>query len=137
MFSFKKIVSIFHVPTIYFSFIKQRLLFCGFCALQEAGHKLILWTFRDGEYLKEAVEYCLNHGIMFYAVNQSSPDEEFNKYMSRKIHADVFIDDRNVGGFPGWAQIRKWLLPELSETHELMDETKRKKKGGFLKDIFG
>ena len=105
--------------------------------LQEAGHKLILWTFRDGEYLKEAVEYCLNHGIMFYAVNQSSPDEEFNKYMSRKIHADVFIDDRNVGGFPGWAQIRKWLLPELSETHELMDETKRKKKGGFLKDIFG
>ena len=29
-------------------------------ALQEKGHRLILWTFRDGQYLEEAVEYCRN-----------------------------------------------------------------------------
>ncbi|HPG72925.1 MAG TPA: hypothetical protein PLM49_01440 [Bacteroidales bacterium] len=106
--------------------------------LQEAGHKLILWTFRDGEYLNDAVEYCLNHGIMFYAVNQSSPNEEFNKYISRKIHADIFIDDRNVGGFPGWLQIREWLIPENADI-PLNDSNRSngKKKGGFFKDFFG
>ena len=52
--------------------------------LQENGHKLILWTFRDGEYLKDAVDFCLENGIMFYAVNESLPNEDFNKYMSRK-----------------------------------------------------
>ena len=80
--------------------------------LQEREHRLILWTFRDGIYLKEAVNFCLDNGIIFFAVNKSYPDEELDKYMSRKIDADVFIDDRNVGGFLGWENIRKILIPD-------------------------
>ena len=78
--------------------------------LQKKEHKLILWTVRDGIELDEAVEFCAKHGIVFYAVNNSYPDEKYEKYMSRKILVDVFIDDRNVGGFLGWEKIRELML---------------------------
>ena len=68
--------------------------------LIEHHHKLILWTVREGQLLDEAVEWCRNKGIEFYAVNKDYEEEdpETNKHYSRKIKADVFIDDRNVGG---------------------------------------
>lgn len=78
--------------------------------LTKKGHKLILWTYRDGIYLEEAVEYCRKNGLEFFAVNKSHPEEEYNKYMSRKILADIYIDDRNFGGLPDWKDIRKELL---------------------------
>ena len=69
--------------------------------LQKKGHKLILWTYRSGDMLEEAVAYCKAKGIEFYAVNKNFPEEEYSSALSRKINADIFIDDRNVGGFPG------------------------------------
>ncbi|MFW5804928.1 MAG: BT0820 family HAD-type phosphatase [Bacteroidales bacterium] len=79
-------------------------------ALSEQGHKLILWTFRDGDPLQEAIDFCMENGIMFWAVNMSFPKEEFNIYMSRKINAEVYIDDKNFGGFPGWDKIYEKLI---------------------------
>jgi hypothetical protein len=70
-------------------------------------HTLILWTYRTGELLNEAVEFCKNNGIEFYAVNKNYPTEVHGR--PRKINADVFIDDRNVGGFIGWENILKLL----------------------------
>ena len=91
-------------------------------ALQRKGHNLILWTFREGEMLQEAVEYCKQNGVVFYAVNKSFPEEEFDLSISRKIHADIFIDDRNVGGFPGWSAIWQMLHPEGGDfSHRLKD----------------
>ncbi len=40
-------------------------------ALQKKGHKLILWTYRDGDLLEEAVVYCKEKGIEFYQVNST------------------------------------------------------------------
>ena len=37
-------------------------------SLQRDGHRLILWTYRYGKTLKEAVEFCKKNGIEFYAV---------------------------------------------------------------------
>ncbi len=106
--------------------------------LQENGHKLILWTFRDGEYLKDAVDFCLENGIMFYAVNESLPNEDFNKYMSRKINADVFIDDRNVGGFIGWENIRRILIPNSPNIKAKNIKTSASStQKSFLKKLFG
>lgn len=73
--------------------------------MQEEGHRLILWTYRAGRKLDDAVKFCEENGIEFYAVNKSYPEERFNDKVSRKIHADLFIDDRNVGGFMGWTEI--------------------------------
>tara|TARA_B100000683_G_scaffold138775_1_gene135263 strand:+ start:1298 stop:1726 length:429 start_codon:yes stop_codon:yes gene_type:complete len=84
--------------------------------LEKQGHKLILWTYRHGPELDEAVEYCRKNGIEFYAVNQSDPDELYDgNQMSRKLDADVFIDDRNIGGFLGWSRIWQMLNPHLYE----------------------
>ena len=80
--------------------------------LQKEGHQLILWTFRHGEALDDAVEHCLKNGIKFYAVNKSFPEEKFDDHIvSRKIKADIYIDDRNIGGMIGWGEIWNLLNP--------------------------
>lgn len=99
-------------------------------ALQDKGHRLILWTIRDGKALEEAVEYCRKNGIEFYAVNETFPNEGFEPGQSRKVNADIFIDDRNVGGFLGWGEI--W---NAIEGESLEYETERKK--GLLGKLFG
>jgi len=81
--------------------------------LQKKKHTLILWTFRAGRELDEAVAFCRSRGIEFYAVNKNYPEEEFDPgTTSRKIIADVYIDDRNVGGFLGWSKIWEILSQE-------------------------
>jgi len=80
--------------------------------LQEKGHRLILWTYRNGKHLDDAVKFCKDNGIVFYAVNKSFPEEEFVPKYSRKIIADYFIDDRNIGGIMGWGEIYQILVRE-------------------------
>jgi len=110
-------------------------------ALQSKGHRLILWTFRDGKYLEEAVSYCKKNGISFYAVNRSFPEERLQPGVSRKINADIFIDDRNIGGFPGWGEIYRMLHPEDEEvSHQLTNPEahfnyRRKKRSGLKTKI--
>lgn len=88
-------------------------------ALQEQGHQLILWTYRSGQELYEAVEYCRRNGLEFYAINSSYPEEEFDEdYDSRKIDADIFIDDRNIGGLPSWGEIYQMINPNENPTLE-------------------
>ena len=81
--------------------------------LQNDGHRIILWTYRHGRALREAVEFMEKSGIPPYAVNRSYPEEESHPSdVSRKINADLFIDDRNFGGFPGWGPIYQSLSKE-------------------------
>lgn len=92
-------------------------------ALHKKGHRLILWTYRTGRLLDEAVEYCRQNGVEFYAVNKSFPEELVDAKSPRKIDADIFIDDRNVGGFPGWGEIWQMLHPGAGPfDHQLIDE---------------
>jgi hypothetical protein len=79
--------------------------------LEKMGARLILWTFRYGKELEEAVEYCRMNGIEFYAVNRNYPEEIFDENVSRKIDADIYIDDKNIGGFPGWSGVWQILNP--------------------------
>lgn len=77
--------------------------------LQEEGHRLILWTYRTGDLLDEAVKFCESKGVEFYAVNKSFPEEKFDEHSPRKIQADLFVDDRNVGGLPDWGEIYQMI----------------------------
>ena len=79
--------------------------------LEKRGARLILWTFRTGKELEEAVEYCRKNGIEFYAVNRNYPEEVFDETVSRKIDADIYIDDRNICGFKGWSDVWQTLFP--------------------------
>lgn len=73
--------------------------------LYQDGHEIILWTYRSGQLLQEAVDFCTQRGVTFYAVNKSYPEEVYDKTISRKIMADIYIDDRNYGGLPDWGEI--------------------------------
>ena len=44
--------------------------------LQQENHRLILWTVREGKLLEEAVAFCRERGLEFYAVNRDYPEEE-------------------------------------------------------------
>lgn len=94
--------------------------------LQEEGHRLILWTYRHGVKLDEAVEFCKKHGLEFYCINKSYPEEEFDNSISRKILADIFIDDRNMGGLKGWGEMYQKLT-----INKPGQDWKKKKSGLF------
>lgn len=89
-------------------------------------HKLILWTVREGRLLDEAVEWCKERGVVFYAINRDYPEEkvENNNHFSRKIKADIFIDDSNLGGLPDWGQIYQ-MIKEGKSYRDLLREASR------------
>ena len=69
--------------------------------LQRKGTRLILWTCRCGAPLSDAIRWCAGHGLIFDAVNENLP-EILEKYGtdSRKIFADIYIDDRSFAEIP-------------------------------------
>ena len=61
------------------------------------GDKVILWTLREGKLLDLAVNFCKGWGLTFDAVNDNIP-EMIERWgcNSRKVSADVYLDDRAV-----------------------------------------
>lgn len=104
-------------------------------ALQQKGHRLVLWTYRQGKSLEDAVDYCKDHGVEFYAVNENYHGETRGNGYSRKLNADIFIDDRNIGGFLGWNKIWQCLHPE-EVTTVTQKKHKRVKIIDVLRSIF-
>lgn len=100
------------------------------------GHRLILWTVREGKLLQEAVDWCRERGVEFYAVNRDYPEEKQhnNNHFSRKLKADLFIDDRNFGGLPDWGTIyhmiknhETWATRQMSPLNIQNYNTPKKK----------
>lgn len=108
-------------------------------------HRLILWTVREGVLLQEAVDWCKERGVEFWAVNKDYPEEDGknnNNHFSRKLKADLFIDDRNIGGLLDWGQMYK-MIQNNTTIKDLLKESfgnnicaneqpKRKKHWWFL-----
>lgn len=106
--------------------------------LADEGHRLILWSVREGKLLDEAVDWCKERGVTFYAVNRDFEEEDgTGRNFSRKIKADLFIDDRNIGGLPDWGTI--YALVHSRKTWEqlliedgIVEAPKRKKRWGIF-----
>ena len=109
--------------------------------LQKKGHKLILFTYRIGTLLDEAVEYCKKNGVEFYAVNKNYPEEEITEHTPRKLNVDIFIDDRNIGGFIGWSAVWQTLHPEGGEFNHVLKNPEAhhnyKQNKSFFQKLFG
>ena len=89
----------------------------------------------------QLIEQILETLTFFYAVNKNFPEEEYSSALSRKINADIFIDDRNVGGFPGWSEIWQMLHPEGGDfNHQLKNPEAHsnysKKSSSWLSKLF-
>lgn len=100
------------------------------------GHKLILWSVREGKLLEDAVAWCEERGVRFYSTN-ANLDEDVNDQhrstnFSRKLKVHVFIDDRNIGGLPDWGTIYQLISQRMSYAdflmHQIQDEGRKKKK---------
>lgn len=103
--------------------------------IAEEGHKLILWTSRDGDLLDEALQFCRKRGLEFFAVNSNYPPGSMFKQSvghSCKVVADLYIDDRNIGGLPDWATIHEMVCGVQRDR----EDASRKRKSG-LRRIFG
>ena len=108
--------------------------------LQKENHKLILWTVREGALLQEAIDYCAERGLYFYANNANYPEEVVPS--PRKLSVDMFIDDRNLGGLPDWGVIYKAVqatesgedsFQVIMSAQETQQERRRRKKNIFLR----
>ena len=69
--------------------------------LIDDGHEVVLWTTRNGSELTKAVEWCTDRGLHFCNVNGPAPSnakayKDVYATESRKIYADVYIDDHNI-----------------------------------------
>lgn len=71
--------------------------------LHEQGHYIIIWTCRCGAPLLDAINWLVAHNIPFNRINDHNP-ENLAKYGEggKKVYAHCYIDDKNIGGFPGW-----------------------------------
>ena len=69
---------------------------------REKGVKLILWTCREGEHLKAAVEWCREYNLEFDSVNCNLKTCNLK---TRKVVADIYIDDRAC--IPYWEDNNK------------------------------
>ena len=93
--------------------------------LIDMGHEVVLWTSRNGDELKSAVEWCEWHGLHFCAVNEPAPSnnaEYADRYPTptRKIYADVYIDDHNLEfvaeGREGYNNLKMYLKRIMRRT---------------------
>lgn len=97
-------------------------------------HQLILWTVRRGPLLEEAVKWCRDRGVEFYAVNKNFPEENVADGKGYcKLDAELFIDDRNIGGIPDWGMIYDMVKNNKTWREALAEnnDEKKKKKGWF------
>lgn len=88
--------------------------------LSSQGHKLILWTARDGELLEDALKFCRDRGLEFFAVNSNYPAGSLfadKSDKSNKVIADIYIDDKNLGGLPDWGTIYEMITKEPRRRH--------------------
>ena len=92
--------------------------------LAAKGHRLILCTMRSGGELEDAVKWFASNGIKLHAVNENPGQETWTA--SRKIHANIYIDDLALGcplyevkdrngvvhRFVNWKRVARWLFVE-------------------------
>jgi len=101
---------------------------------------LILWTVREGELLEEAVKYCENRGLSFYAINSNMPDKVDARFATRKVSVDLYIDDRNLGGLPEWGIIYQMIKNNKAlepYSYEIENEYTKKTKKSIISKMLG
>lgn len=83
--------------------------------------RLVLYTMRHDALLEAAVEWFRTRGIPLYAINDNPSQHRWTS--SPKIHADLYIDDNNLGcplrfvdgvkrPVADWTRIREQLVKE-------------------------
>lgn len=84
------------------------------------------------------MDFCRERGLEFYAVNSNYAEETLESdHYSRKLKADLFIDDRNLGGLPEWGMIYrmihdKWGYEDIYQSSDNKEENKSEAFGRYF-----
>lgn len=78
--------------------------------LYAVGYGIIINTCRTQQAEAEAISWLKNHGIPFDYVNCNFPYRiQYFGQDCRKISAEYYVDDKNIGGLPSWMEIFKFI----------------------------
>ena len=75
-------------------------------AIKKAGHRIVIWTCRKGKEEGQLRTFLLEKNIPFDTINTPIPGFDID---TRKIYADVYIDDRSIRFSENWEELRKKL----------------------------
>lgn len=93
--------------------------------VKKQGHYIILYTMREDQYLADALAFCRGWRIFFDAVNDNLPHmKEFYKNNPRKIFANYYIDDYNMGVSAinkDYAELKQQLEAEVKRLKQIVD----------------
>jgi hydroxymethylpyrimidine pyrophosphatase-like HAD family hydrolase len=92
--------------------------------LVNLGHKLILFTMRDGQELRDAVEWFKQNDIKLYGVQYNPTQQHWTK--SNKCYANLYIDDAALGcpliyedgvdrPYVDWKRVREMIIESKKE----------------------
>ncbi len=80
--------------------------------LHEAGHKILIWTCRTlarpAPGIEEMIAWLKRTDGPYDAMNYNMFGASF--YSMPIVYGDVYLDDKNFGGFHGWDEVRKQFL---------------------------
>lgn len=84
--------------------------------LHDMGHKIIIWTCRGAQNLYLAEQFLDEHKIKYDRVNDNV-DGYYDKFKhnTRKVHADIYIDDNQIGGIPSWKEMYEIIKMKSEE----------------------
>lgn len=105
----------------------------GMQALAAQGHRLFIWTCRHGQHLEEAHQWLVEQGIPFERINENCPAAIEQWGETRKLGADIYIDDKNLQGLPNWE-----IIPLLVKKQvDLIAERERAAQWRHLPALIG
>jgi len=84
--------------------------------LYDEGYFIIIWTCRGGVDLVNAINWMDEFGIKYHNINENAPYDMIHFKPAPKIYADVYIDDRNLQGFPGWEKAYEIINKQYGNT---------------------
>lgn len=94
--------------------------------LKEEGVRLVLWTCRTGKALDEALAFLESQDMLhlFDAVNDQLPEiiDKYAPNVARKLGADFYIDDKNLGCTIDWLKFEE-QLKSVIEGFETVDNS--------------
>ena len=83
--------------------------------LYNEGYIILISTCRAGIYEADCYHCLKDNNIPYHYINSNLPqDIEFFKQDCRKISADIYIDDRQLGGIPDdWNKIYELIKSQI------------------------
>lgn len=89
--------------------------------LYNDGHHILIWTCRAKENLEIAKKYLIDCGVNYHLINHNLPSN-IERYGSdtRKMSADIYIDDRQLGGIPeDWLEIERLVRLDIIKSEAI------------------